>query len=327
MRQHTSATYSEHSGSLHSQELAVPSLSVTLKEKDWVNAEIEIEREGLRHNEWIFIAHIFIRSHINEQTGRQKPAKMHVQSFACDVLTVLSRSLALQVMCMSVCFCVLFFSVLAHSDREILQEAGWDNVPWYKLYYVSLKHFSGNKKRKRTLKWMSVCCLRNDLPVDILPFFHFCWCSVLGSVEHTSSDNIFIFPRGELTEKRERGQTTYTHFCSEFHFGAFFWQEHGKLVKISFKMLNIYTYFYSLNRNITQADVHSILRHERERGRMLVDQLLWWNFCRKFIRRSKASHIHSIQFMFPAIFCTRNIIVCALHIFDGGFGFISNHPQ
>lgn len=254
---------------------------------------------------------------------------MHVQSFACDVLTFLSRSLALQVMCMSVCFCVLFFSVLAHSDREILQEAGWDNVPWYKLYYVSLKHFSGNKKRKRTLKWMSVCCLRNDLPVDILPFFHFCWCSVLGSVEHTSSDNIFIFPRGELTEQRERerGQTTYTHFCSEFHFGAFFWQEHGKLVKISFKMLNIYTCFYSLNRNITQADVHSILRHERERGRMLVDQLLWWNFCRKFIRRSKASHIHSIQFMFPAIFCTRNIIVCALHIFDGGFGFISNHPQ
>lgn len=82
------------------------------------------EREGSRHNEWIFIAHIFIRSHINEQTGRQKPAKMHVQSFACDVLTFLSRSLALQVMCMSVCFCVLFFSVLAHSDREILQEAG-----------------------------------------------------------------------------------------------------------------------------------------------------------------------------------------------------------
>lgn len=124
MQQHTSATHSKHSGSLHSQELAVPSLSVTLKEKDWVNAEIEIEREGLRHNEWIFIAHIFIRSHINEQTGRQKPAKMHVQSFACDVLTFLSRSLALQVMCMSVCFCVLFFSVLAHSDREILQEAG-----------------------------------------------------------------------------------------------------------------------------------------------------------------------------------------------------------
>lgn len=186
--------------------------------------------------ECIFIAHIFIQRHINDETGRQSSQN--------------ARSLTIQVILLYLCFCS---PAKEWNDKEILNWTGRDNVPWYKLYYVFLKILDNNKKkRKWTLKYM--CCLRNHFACGFhslsfyLLFFSFWALLLLLGVIHITRQ-CFVFS-GDGYSK------TKTYIAGWNNFLAHSLMETWEISENSIQCASIYM---SFNGNIIKADVRSTL--------------------------------------------------------------------